>query len=382
LAENKRKLRRGVIDLSDILISGYYGFKNSGDDALLLAITQDLKKYKKDVDLAVLSRAPRETAEVYKVKAVNRMNPFAVIFNIISCRMLLSGGGTLIQDGTSTKSLLYYLAIIKMAHLFGKKIMLYSNGIGPLREEHREMTKKVLNKADIITLRDPASKAELEMLGVDKPRIILTADPAFDLECRRPQEGAEILKELGLREEDKFVCISVRKWKGTGKNFCIEIAKTADYLVEKYGYKILFLPMQPAKDYEISQEIRKLMKNDSVCIDKQADIDTVLSVIGRADLCIGMRLHSLIYAAGCAVPVIGLVYDVKIAGFMDYINQKYYLDAETIRCEDLKEMADECILNIEKIKLEIEDNLEELKKKAELNAEYAIELLKREGKAR
>lgn len=363
--------------MSDILISGYYGFKNSGDDALLLAIVHDLKKYKNNVKVEVLSKTPEETSEIYGVKAVNRMNPFAVLGAVLRCRLLLSGGGTLIQDGTSTKSLIYYLTIIKTAHFFGKKVMLYSNGIGPLRDEHKKMTKKVLNRADIITLRDEMSLKELESIGVDKPKIILTADPAFDIECGDNAE--ELLNGLGILKNEKYICVSVRNRKNMSSEFCGEMAKTMDYLVQKYGYKILFLPMQPEKDRGITKKIQEIMKEKSFCLEDRNEIKDITAVISKAEFCIGMRLHSLIYAADAGVPVIGLVYDAKVAGFMDYIKQRYYLDADDLTSDKLIKMADECILNLDTIKKEIENNLIWLREKAELNAKYAAELLDRKG---
>ena len=361
--------------MTDILISGYYGFRNSGDDALLLAIIKDLKKFKSDIDLAVLSKTPNETSQIYGIKAVDRMNPFSVLYNIMACKMLLSGGGTLIQDGTSTKSLLYYLAIIKTAHFFRKKVMLYSNGIGPLREEHKKITRRVLNKTDVITLRDPASLDELKALGVDKPKIELTADPAFDLGCENPDTGEKILEELGFDKNDKIACISLRQWKGCADNFADELAEAADYLCAQYRFKILFMPMQPMKDYEISRRVMDKMKNKSVCLERRIDTYEMISLVSRCSLCIGMRLHSLIYAVNCRVPVIGLVYDPKIAGFMDYMNQKLYLNAAGINAGRLKKMIDECCSDIDKIKEDIGENLVLLKKKALRNAELAAELL-------
>ena len=101
--------KKEVMYLSDILILGYYGFKNSGDDTLLLSIIQQLKKHDETLKLCVLSQTPEETKAKYGVNAVKRNNPVALIKALLSCKMLLVGGGTLIQDGTSTKSLLYYL---------------------------------------------------------------------------------------------------------------------------------------------------------------------------------------------------------------------------------------------------------------------------------
>lgn len=361
--------------MSDILISGYYGFRNSGDDALLLAIINDLKSCKEDITLSVLSNSPSETSEQYKIKAINRMNPFSVINNILRNKMLLSGGGTLIQDGTSTKSLVYYLTIICIAKLLGKRIMLYANGIGPLRDEHRKITGKILNKTDIITLRDSASKTELDSLGVTRPKIVITADPAFDLECSEPEKGDKFLAETGIGKKDRFVCISVRNHKNSNENFAEEIAKAADYIYENYGCGIVFLPMQPAGDYEASAKIMKLMKNKSVCLGEKTDIDSTLAIIGRSSLCIGMRLHSLIYSVNSCVPVIGLVYDPKVEGFMDYINQKNYIGIEDVSFQKLKPMIDRCMENPDDIKTAMKNNLSELRKKAHSNAEYAIELL-------
>ncbi len=369
--------------MKDILISGYYGFKNSGDDALLLAIINDLKKYKEDVTITVLSNSPRETAKIYGVKAVHRMNPFGVIWAIMKSRVLLSGGGTLIQDGTSTKSLIYYLAIITLAHLFGKKIMLYSNGIGPLKEEHHYHVKKVLDNAHIITLREMTSVVELEMIRVKKPEIILTADPAFSLECADFEKKDEILEGYGIKKGEKYICVSVRKWRKMPPDFCESMAKTADDIYEIHGIKTLFLPMQYPADYEISKKIESLMKTPVACIKGYIAIDDMLSIIAGAQICIGMRLHSLIYAVNMGVPVIGIEYDIKVKSFMQYINQEKCLEADKISSNEIVYMASQCIKERDKIREKILKDLLELKKKAQSNAEYAIKLLedaKREEK--
>ena len=135
--------------------------------------------------------------------------------------------------------------------------------------------------------------------------------------------------------------------------------------------QILFLPMQPARDSEISKKIMTFMAQESKCIDKKITVDETLAIMKNADLCIGMRLHSLIYASSGNVPVVGWVYDPKIAGFMDYISQPYYIDVEDVSFENLKELTKKCIDDGAKI------NVDELKKKAKLNAELAIKLLEK-----
>ena len=102
------------------VISGYYGFNNSGDDALLMSIINGIRSTDDSAEITVLSKSPAETRKNYSVNAVNRYNIFSLIAKISCCDVLISGGGTLIQDATSTKSLVYYLSVIRIAKFFKK----------------------------------------------------------------------------------------------------------------------------------------------------------------------------------------------------------------------------------------------------------------------
>lgn len=354
--------------MSDVVISGYYGFRNNGDDALLMSIINDLKAKKPDIDIVVLSKNPAETERIYNVRAVSRQNVLRLIKELKNTKMLISGGGTLIQDGTSTKSLLYYLSIIKAASVFGKKVMLYANGIGPLKEEsNRKLTKKVLDKVDIITLRDETSYKELKEIDVKLPKIEITADPAFRLEFGSNSNTAE--------NSDKTMLVSVRPWKELSANFCDVIAKVCDYANSEYGLKITFLPMQQKYDCEITEKIRSSMKAESNVIGADYDIKRLLELFSGVSLCVGMRLHTLIYSAVTCVPLIGLVYDPKVSGFLDYIGSDNYIDAREVDFNQFKEAVDSAMNNSDEQKTALLGKREELKIKAERNATLAIELL-------
>ncbi len=364
--------------MNEVLISGYYGFKNSGDDALLRAITNDLKKYKRDVQIVVLSRNPKETTAVYGVKAINRMNLFSVLWALFRCRMVISGGGTLIQDGTSTKSLLYYLTIISAAKLFGKKVMLYSNGIGPLKDENIPRTRRVLNRVDLITLRDPMSYDALYAIGVSDPDIRLTADPAFALEAADGAQARRILEGAGVPAGKKLLGICVRPWRGLSADFARTVAKSVDYAAEKYGFYPVFLPMQQQKDTALARQIMDKLQTQGCLLQADMEIPALLSVFGEMTLCIGMRLHSLIYAAAQEVPVIGLVYDPKITGVMDYMEQRRYLPAENLAPGQLEKLIDGCMEQYDQCRAELKKNVALLREKAEENARFAVELLDKE----
>ena len=358
------------------VISGYYGFKNSGDDALLLSIVKRIKNDYKDARIVVLSSSPQSTRKEYDVISVNRYNIFAILWHISSCDLLISGGGTLIQDETSTKSLLYYLTIIKFAKLFRKKVMLYANGIGPLKSfKNIEKTKNVLNDVDLITLRDNNSLSELEQLEVSKPVTEITADPVFLLDA--DENGDILFKNYNIPEDRKLMCVSVRNWKGNPENFVKTIADFCDYANQKYGIYTVFVPMQTSRDYDLSLKIKTEMKSDSTIIGGKYPFETILSFISKMYLCVGMRLHSLIFSASMLIPTIGIVYDPKIKGFLDDINEDRFVELEDISFEKLSGYLDDISLNHEEIKRNMKYEIPAIRKKAERNAVLMKELLEK-----
>lgn len=357
-----------------IVISGYYGFNNSGDDALLMSIVNNIRSIDENAEITVLSNSPADTKKMYKTKAVYRYNPFAVLYEIATCDALISGGGTLIQDATSTKSLYYYLMIIKMAKLFRRKVMLYANGIGPLTSfRNIETTKNVLSKVDLITVRDENSKKEIDQIGIVGPAIHLTADPAFMLEA--DDNGENILLNYGIPEDKKLLCVSVRDAKNNPENFEDIIAEFCDYACEEHDLFPVFLPMQRRVDYTIATSIREKMKNKSVVVGTNYQVPSMLSLISKMHVCLGMRLHTLIYAASCGVPVIGIVYDPKVNGFLDYMGEGNYIDTEEITKEKLCEYLDKLCEDYETSKSDLKYNVRILQKKAEENVELLKGLL-------
>lgn len=356
------------------IISGYYGFKNSGDDALLLSIVEQIQKDYKDAQIVVLSNSPQRTKKEYGVSSVNRYNVFAIIWHLMTCDILISGGGTLIQDKTSTKSLIYYLSIIKMAKFFKKKVMLYANGIGPLRSfKNIEKTKNILNQVELITLRDNSSLKEIEQIEVKKPEIEVTADPVFLLEA--DENGEQIMENYSIPKDKKLMCVSVRDWKENPKNFVKIMATFCDYASIKYGIYTVFMPMQISRDYDISLKIKNTMKSNSTIIGGKYPFKTLLSLISKMHLCVGMRLHSLIFSANMLVPTIGIVYDPKIKGFLKDINEDRFIEIEEVSSDALGECLDSLLKDHYEIKMRMKYEIPAIRKKAERNGELMKKLL-------
>ncbi|MDR3311174.1 MAG: glycosyltransferase, partial [Oscillospiraceae bacterium] len=158
---------------------GYYGYGNAGDDEIMRCVRRaayDAGMRK----ITVLSRAPRSTEREFGFRARSRFNPFSLFWTLLRSDLLIFGGGSLLQDATSTRSLVYYCSVLRLARLCGAKTVIYANGVGPLtREANRRRVLREVSRAAVVTLRDKASEAELISLGVAPEKLTVTADPAF-----------------------------------------------------------------------------------------------------------------------------------------------------------------------------------------------------------
>ena len=360
--------------MSDVIISGYYGLGNSGDEALLKCIVDDLKKVNPDITITALSGNAQLTQKNYGIKTIGRFNIFSIIREFSSAKLLLSGGGTLIQDATSTKSLLYYLGIISLAKRMGLKVMVYANGLGPIKEKNLKRVEKVLNKVDLITLREDTSLEEIKRCNINVPEVLVTADPAFNLIAADKKRADEILSKCSAERTDKLIAVSVRKCKNLPVGFEEKMAKALDSVAER-GYIPILIPMQKSADLNISLDIASKMKQQSRVIDRDLTVAEMLAVIGRCDIACGMRLHMLIFASVMNVPMVGIAYDPKIKGFMHYMKQEKYVELENFDEDKFSRLLNSVIDNRDELRQQLEENLVPIREKAKRNAMLAVDLL-------
>ncbi|MEW5763106.1 MAG: polysaccharide pyruvyl transferase CsaB [Bacillota bacterium] len=301
-----------------IIISGYYGFKNSGDEAMLCAIINALREKIPGVEIVVLSHRPAETAAEFGVRAVSRWNPFRLWRELGAADLLLSGGGSLLQDVTGPFSILYYLGVIYLARLRGRKVCLYGQGVGPLRYLHsRWLTRRIVSRVDLVTLRDPASRQELEGLGVKAP-IYVTADPVLGVSTTPGDlaRGREILARAGGGGQPALG-ISLRPWAGAPR--LVEVFAALGDRLSRAGWDIVFVPMQGAADLAVIRQVTAKMREKSIVLDRVGGFRDLMAVAGCFAVAVGMRLHFLVFAALAGVPVIGLGYDPKVNRFLEQV---------------------------------------------------------------
>lgn len=363
-----------------IAVSGYYGCGNTGDEAVLAGIAESFTRRQgaESTEFVVLSADPADTERRHGFRVVERMKRTALLRTFRECDLLLSGGGSLLQDTTSLRSLLYYLWVVRLAQRAGLPVMFYAQGLGPLhRGLSRRLVRLVANRVQAITVRDRASADLLKEIGVHRPRVTVTADPAFALQpCESRVQARKTLAAQGIPIDRPLVGIALRPWHDEGptvddfRQMTLEIA-------EKTGAHPLFLPMQPPGDTELSRRIAESVQSEipggASVLQETRTPHEMLNAVNTLDGLCAMRLHTLIFGAICRIPMVSLSYDPKVTVLMERLGLAEYnrpladFEADRIALDMAKAMS-----NSTAIRQTLESGIEGLTKAALENVDIAL----------
>lgn len=320
-----------------ILISGYYGYGNAGDEAILGAILQAVTREVPDADFCVLSGNPERTRRDFGVRAIPGKNPLAILKELWSSHLLLSGGGGLIQDSTGVQTVIYYLGVVSMARKLRRPVMFYAQGIGPVRTaKGRDLTRRIASRVQLITVRDEESRALLDEIGVKGPRVVITADPVIALEPATPARVNEILAAEEIADPSRTVGLSLRPWSDEARTREAFVALGKDLVSQ--GYAVLVMPFQDSQDREVCTEVARGIGSGAVVPRREYGPTELMGVVGRLHSVIGMRLHALIFGGAQLVPVAGVAYDPKVSSFLRRVEAPV-ISLEDVSAERLIEVS-------------------------------------------
>ncbi len=279
--------------MTKAVISGYYGFKNFGDEAILSVLVQHLKEL--NVDTTVFSSNPEFTQETYNVNSIRSFDIKNVIKAISETDFLISGGGSLLQDVTSFKSLVYYSVIIALGILFNKKVLIFAQGIGPINNKFAQIVvKNLLKLCTLVTVRDENSQKLLETWGVKAFRV---CDPIYsiDIECGNKTD---------------IVGVQLRDFKTMNQNL---LQKLALLIISKFAdKKIAIFSLQEVQDLELCQYFEKLLKSFNPEIETEIVTENIIQHISELEYLIAMRFHAILVALKCGVKTCAINYDIKV----------------------------------------------------------------------
>ncbi len=317
-------LQKSMEERRGVVIAGSYGMGNAGDEATILAIAQDLRRIDLQLPLTVVSRKAKQTAKNLPGSAlgISRLRLYRWLQAMGRARVFLLGGGSLLQDVTSSRNLWYYLTLLRLAKTLGCLTQLYGVGIGPIHaEKHRQQTVRYLNLyADAITVRDRESLLTLQQWGVQKPRLLLSADPVLSL----PPLG-------GVREHK--AAFIFRLWPAFGQHVP-ELAAMVQYVWRRYKLSPVFFCLAP-EDRKAVRSVCTNLGDTSLPLQVTSDVRR----ISRMSAVFSIRLHGLIFALREGIPAAGISYDPKVDAFCREASLPC-IDLQNVTEAGLEDLAD------------------------------------------
>ncbi|MBN1622553.1 MAG: polysaccharide pyruvyl transferase CsaB [Endomicrobiales bacterium] len=347
-----------------ILIAGYYGFGNAGDELILDVLIKNLKNREKDSKIVVLSDNPEETSINHNISSISRWNPLNLLKSLKDSDIVIVGGGGLFQDMTSNLSLYYYLSIIWLAKIFKKKIFVCAVSINELSGLNKILMGYVLKQADRITVRENESKDFLVKIGCPEGIIEVTADIVF-------------LKEINTgyqAHRNRKIAFILRAEPDAGENGGV-FAELADFFIESMRSEVMFIPFHMEEDQCYIKGIMNRMKNKSVLV-RWKNPDEIIAIFQEVGLVVSQRLHGLILSALNGIPFLGLSGDSKITRFLKEFEQKKIYRNSHLSSSEIKNELEDTWSKRENISKKIHSLLPAFKSRAQRNFQLLFESIK------
>ena len=281
---------------------GYYGFQNLGDEAVLAGIRAALKTERvfDNAQFMVLSNAPDTTVRLHPgTLAANRWSFRETSHALTGTDLFILGGGSLLQDATSAKSVVWYALVSRLARAKARRVLWWGQGVGPLRSKlSRFVVGHIAGQADALTVRDEKSRELLKVCGA-RGVIEVVADPAFALQpISRADYGAEIAP----------IILALRPWKGP-----VDARLRRIFDTQVLDAPVYPLPMHLPEDNVFMNGLHGANPVQSATATwSENGVQDALNRVAAARLVVAMRLHALIFAARCHVPFVALSYDPKV----------------------------------------------------------------------
>jgi len=308
--------------------------------------------------------------------------------------IIYAGGGYL---GGPYHSIYNTLIPMYLAKKLGAKI--YLSGITVEEPQGfllKKIMKSILNKIDLITVREPESLKVLEKMKI-KSKFILTSDHAFLLGCESSTVGRNLLNEVGIINNNKLrIGINLKDWnsKFTNNNLSeVSINKIVPYqkamvetiekLLTKLDAEIVLFPFQTTSNnndlklsLKIKENVKPQLQNKIFVLKNDYSPEQLKTMIGEMDIFIGTRFHSTVFALSMGVPTISISYMQKNHGLMNMMDlEDWSLDFDTLNSEHIVEKTLKLLSQRKKIIEKIKNEIPQLKKNASQNTQFISKLI-------
>lgn len=328
------------------LISGYYGEKNAGDEAILAGILQEIERCDPAATFAVLSFDPADTERRHsapgrRLKALptSLRSPAALRAAMTEADLLLSGGGSFLHEADfelhgrsfllregKLRPIPYFLSVVLLARGMRLPVMWYAQGLGPL---HTKLAKRLVAVAgsgsQAVTWRDPASARLAYEVGVRAPVQAVVPDPAYALMPAEPGAARAALAAAGVEVGTRFIAVCPRPWLGR-EGYLESLGSALEEVAASSVMAIVCVPFHEVQDLPVCEAIaaRQALAGRAHVLPPVDSPALLAAVLGEADLAVAMRLHSGILAASAGTPAVIIDYDPKTGAFAAQTKQSQW----------------------------------------------------------
>jgi polysaccharide pyruvyl transferase CsaB len=323
-----------------VLLSGWYGYGNAGDEAILQQFLTETNEW---ANTCVLSGAAESiTAEysdrgvigirhpdwrLHRGKLFEGLRVFLRYLRALrQTDLVVLGGGGLLRDNTTWPNLLHLIDEIWIAKLLGRKTALYAIGVGPFRTRlGRALIRETVKRCDLVTVRDETSKTLLEQIGVPESRIIVVADPALLLAPTPVRNEAVARTVYELARKPETVGLYLRRIPRL-----LELAPQLDALYSRHNMSFAAIPLccHPGIDDRIAaRELRDAMKYPEALhlCETPLSPSEIKHLTGSFVMNVTICLHSLIFSASMGVPAVAINYEPKVANVARSLGMSQYV---------------------------------------------------------
>ena len=324
-----------------ILVAGYFGYGNVGDEAILTATLDDLHTIVPQAECIIVSGDPAQTTESLGRNAIGWDDFPSIVGAICKSDLVIVGGGGLFHDywpldnrellSAGNNNLASYLSIPLLSAILKTPSMAYSVGVGPLRSTSaRNQVRFAFENFDAISVRDEESAALLGSIGLDSTGMlkpVVTADPAFRLKASSTEGAQAVLTEADIDLQRPICGVNLRYW-----DFGVdpahwegEVAQALDGWIEQAGGQVVFIPMQHGSstpyedDRQVCDRVQAAMRlqSRSRVINWQKGPQQTAALFAACTVNLSMRMHGALFSLLGGVPTVGLSYDDKVMNLFE-----------------------------------------------------------------
>jgi len=308
-----------------IVISGFYGARNTGDELILRSMIEGVCRERKDIQFIVASEEPTSVERLHACPAFQRRDMSAMDAEMSVATAAVLGGGGLWHDYTFKRSggplslfsdtsisLAGFGKLLILARIYGCPAHVFGIGVGPLRDQQAKQLLRLLGEtAQTIVVRDRESKALLETVEGWQLPVRYVPDMVYALDLSNLQVPSNI---RNISNDCPIIAVNLRPWLMENEGLEYRVARALERVARTHDCALVGIPMQAKHDEEVLKRVFAMISipRPSLVLDWTEHFEELFGTIQESRALLAMRLHACLLGHRLGVPTLGIAYDPKV----------------------------------------------------------------------